>query len=124
MCKEWGLLYSRATAIKFHHLMVGALIIYATHLAHKWVDQEDGQIVANDLLLHTIVYSNVFKSYIKSLSATYPSVLSLPTTSHIQDYQEALLPTKTRSNARSPVATTSCLRRKCCHLVREMGSWG
>jgi len=68
--------------------MVRALIAYAAHLACKWVDQEDGLIVANGILLHTIVYSNVFKAHMKSLSATYPLVLSLPTISHIQDYQK------------------------------------
>lgn len=87
-CKERGPLYTKATAIEFHRLMVGALIAYAAHLARSRVDQEDGLVVANGILLHTIVYSNAFKAHMKSLSATYPPVLSLPTSSHIQDYQK------------------------------------
>jgi len=87
-CKERGPLYTKATAIEFHRLLVGALIAFAAHLARKRVDQEDGLIVANGVLLHTIVYSNAFKAHMKSLSATYPPVLSLPTSSRIQDYQK------------------------------------
>ena len=67
-CKEWGPLYTKATTIKFHCLMVRALIAYAAHLACKWVDQEDRLIVANGILLHTIVYSNAFKALMKSFS--------------------------------------------------------
>ena len=59
VCKEQGPLYTKATTIEFHCLMVGALIAYAAHLARKCVDQEYGLIVPNDILLHTIVHQEI-----------------------------------------------------------------
>jgi hypothetical protein len=87
-CKERGPLYTKDTAIEFHRLMVAVLLAYAAHLARDRVNQEDGPIVANNILLHAVVYSSAFKAHMKSLSAADPPVLYLPMSSHIQEYQQ------------------------------------
>jgi len=87
-------LYTKVTAVEFHRLLVGTLILYAwliTVYAKSDVVPEERFTATADVglagaFLHGILFSDAFNCHMKSLVGVEDHIVTLPTSTHFEEY--------------------------------------
>ena len=87
-------LYTKVTAVEFHRLLVGTLILYARLIAvyaKSDVVPEERFAAAADVglasaFLHGILFSDAFNCHMKSLIGVEDHIVTLPTSAHFEEY--------------------------------------
>jgi len=87
-------LYTKVTAIEFHRLLVGTLILYAWLIAvyaKSNIVPEERFAAAADVglagaFLHGILFSDAFNCHMKSLFGVEDHIVTLPTSAHFEEY--------------------------------------